>query len=111
MKKNIEGSAENPTGLLERSLVTKRKKKYEPTFWHRAVGVNVGKKRGDGAFYWNIVEHGHKIVTPSGKDTGRKVKAMKYAILAFESKKNGIKNTLTSKTKTLIEKHFNKKVG
>lgn len=109
MKNNIKVDAKDPTGLLEKSLYKRRKRKYEPTFWHGSVAVNVGKKRGDGAFYWNIVEHGHRIVSPAKVDTGRRVKAMRYAIEAFEVSKGGITSDFARKTRTELERQFNKR--
>lgn len=109
MQKNIQQRAEDPTGLLERSLTTKFKRKYEPSFWHGAVAVNTGKKRGDGAFYWNMVEHGHRIVTFNKIDTGRRVKAMQYAISAYETNKTAIVSDFTVRAKAEIQRSFNRR--
>lgn len=108
MERNINNSAMNETPILSRSLFKKRKKKYEPSFWHGAVAVRVGKKRGDGAFYWNIVEQGHRVVGPTKRDTGKRVEAMRYAINAYESHKNSVTMQIARRTKSILDKKWKK---
>ena len=109
MKANLAVDVKNPTGMLEKSLMKKRKRKYEPTFWHGSIAVNVGKKRGDGAFYWHMVEHGHRVVTPKKVDTGKRVRAMQFALHAFETTKDNVTSNFTLKTKSELTKAWNKK--
>lgn len=111
MRLIIGAEAENPTGNLSRMLHKKRKRKYEPSFWHGAVAVNVGKTRKDGAFYWNMVEHGHRVVTPQKKDTGKRVQAMRYAINAFELNKGRVVGDFARNVRAVIEKEFKKKAA
>lgn len=104
MRSNIGSRAYEPTGMLMNSLGRRRKRIYEPLFWHGAVSVRTGKKRGDGAFYWNIVEHGHRVVTPGGRDTGKKVRAMEYAINAVETTKASVLGDFTSRARAELER-------
>lgn len=107
MKGNIDEKAKNPTGMLENSLHIKRKKKYEPMFWHSSVAVYTGKKRGEGAYYWHMVEMGHKIIFGKGRkriDTGKKTKALEFAISAVETTKAGVLGNFASRARQAIEK-------
>lgn len=108
MKKNISNMAENETPMLSKSLMKRRKRKYEPTFWVGAVAVDTGKEKF-GAFYWNMVEAGHRVVTKGKVDTGKKVKAMRYALSAFEAKKNQVTAVITKRTIEILEKAWKKK--
>lgn len=106
MRSIISNSAENETGLLSKSLNRRRKRKYEPMFWHGSVAISVGKKRGDGAYYWHMVEYGHRIVTASRRDTGGRTRAMRFAISAFEQNKISVTAAFASKAKSVLQKYF-----
>lgn len=111
MRRFVGVYAEHPTGMLQNSLKKQRKRKYEPSFWHSAIAVNTGKKRGDAAFYWNIVEQGHKVVTPKGVATGRSVQAMRYAISAFDMAKPIVLADFASKVRAELEHLWKKKAN
>jgi len=96
----------NGKGNLSRNLKKQRKRKYEPTFWLSAIAVNIGKKRADGAFYWNIVEQGHRVVTPKKKDTGRRVEAIRWASTAFEMMRPRVLSDFARRVRSELERHW-----
>lgn len=108
MEGTIDAKTENPTGNLRASLRKKINKKYEPNFWHGSVAVKVGKKRADGAYYWHMVEYGHRIVGPTKRDTGMRVPAMRFAIGAFEANKDRIKSDFAIRARQRLERAVKK---
>ncbi len=106
MKSYIGANAKSPTGNLARNLKPKRKKKYEPLFWHSSIAVNMGTERVDGAYYWQMVEDGHRVFTRKKVDTGKKVQPMKYAISAFELNKQSIISNFTSSVRSQLMKSW-----
>jgi hypothetical protein len=63
LRMEIRMRADNPTGRLENALGKRRTRKYEPWFWKGSVAVTRGRDRHDrnGAYYWYMVDQGHRI--------------------------------------------------
>lgn len=61
--------------LVEALKVKNRGQKYGGNFQKFTVGVSLGKSRKDkaGAYYAPFIEYGHRVVTRSGVDTGKKI--------------------------------------
>jgi len=84
----------------------KATRKYEPWLWKQSVTVNVGKKRDDGAFYWRMVEYGHRIYGIDGKPTGRSVPPMGYAVAGLKNVQSQIVNNLGSRAREELHKRW-----
>lgn len=71
--------------LLSKSIKVHAIKKYQPNFFKVMVGVKINRSgtRKTEAYYAHMIEFGHRIVTPDGRDTGRRYPAMGYMTKAF----------------------------
>jgi len=108
IRKELENRAADPTGRLSAALVKTSRRKYQPMFWLSGVGVNTGRKRDDtdGAYYWHMIEYGHRVVGPTKRDTGRRVAGLGFTLAAFHREADGIAREMTGRAKEELVKRW-----
>ena len=116
---------EESTGRLVESVFVRTVRSYEPRVFKSAVTMKIGNKRGEGAYYWYMVEGGHRIVVrrrsqetksvlgyvvkKSLFDTGRETRPMRFAYDAFRSISPEVPERIGAGVNAEIERIFRRK--
>ena len=109
VKTAVRQTSKEPTGRLEKAIVKRRTRKYEPFFWKGSVAVNRGATRDDpaGAYYWLMVDVGHRIAGWGAKVTRRThIGGKNYIQQGVMRVRDGVIGEMVGKAKTELDREW-----